>query len=79
MPRVAGRMNARFQLPPRIPHVPNPRPDMGKVAAFWHRIARESFVSHADAATLDMFEGITIRQLNDALYHFDSAGERVSK
>ena len=20
-------MNARFQLPPRVPHVPNPRPD----------------------------------------------------
>lgn len=50
---------------------------MGKVAAFWHRIARESFVSHADAATLEMFEGITISQLNDALFRFDSDGRPV--
>jgi hypothetical protein len=52
-------------------------PGMGRVAAFWHKVARESFVSHADAATLEMFEGITMAQLNDALYRYDSAGNKV--
>lgn len=52
-------------------------PGMGAVAAFWHKVARESFVSHADAATLEMFEGITMAQLNDALFRFDSDGAAV--
>lgn len=56
----------------RIGEVPT---GMGRVAAFWHRVARESFVSHADAATLEMFEGITEAQLNDALFRFDSDGK----
>lgn len=51
---------------------------MGRVAAFWHKVARESFVSHADAATLEMFEGITQAQLNDALFRFDSDGNQVA-
>lgn len=62
----------------RIGEAGSPDLGMGRVAAFWHRVARESFVSHADAATLEMFEGITQAQINDALFRFDSEGNRVA-
>lgn len=52
--------------------------DFGKVASFWHRIAREQTVDRADDATLEMFEGLTLDQVNEALRCFDSDGERVS-
>jgi hypothetical protein len=52
---------------------------LSKVAVFWHRIARQGFVSHADAATLEMFEGLTVGELNEALFRVDSDGEEISK
>ena len=51
---------------------------MAQVAIFWHRIAVRDGVNAADAATLEMFEGLTQAQIDDALYHYASDGSRVA-
>jgi hypothetical protein len=48
---------------------------MGAVAKFWHEV--DGSVDHADAATLEMFEGVTQEQINDALCRFDSHGNPI--
>ncbi|MDB5584277.1 MAG: hypothetical protein JWR80_9453 [Bradyrhizobium sp.] len=51
---------------------------MAKVAIFWHRIAVEQGANAADSATLEMFEGLSQEQINDALFRYTSDGSVAS-
>jgi hypothetical protein len=52
---------------------------LAQVAIFWHRIAVRDGVDAADSATLEMFEGLTQAQINDALFRYASDGSEVGK